>query len=162
MIKNEPSKSDPRTDLLRSAIEHRATWFALMVEEAKKLGLDDQFASNAVMRCGQFHGNNKYPRTDDLPTFTKAFANQDVINTFEMDIIESNDKKLSINFHYCPLVEAWKKLGVPEEEIPRLCDMAMDGDRGIISTYDKFQFELGDTIAKGGDHCEIRITKTEG
>ena len=161
MINNKPSKSDPRTDLLRSAIEHRATWFALMVEEAKKLGLDDQFASNAVMRCGQFHGNNKFPRTDDLPTFTKAFANDDVVRCFEMDIIESNDKKLSINFHYCPLVEAWKKLGVPEEEIPRLCDMAMDGDRGIISTYEKFHFELGDTIAKGGKHCEIRITKKE-
>ena len=31
MIKNTPSKSDPRTDLLRGAIEHRATWYALMI-----------------------------------------------------------------------------------------------------------------------------------
>ena len=159
MIKNTPKKSDPRTDLLRSAIEHRATWFALMVEEARKQGLDDSFASNAVMKCGQFHGLNKYPRTDDLPTFTKAFANQDVINTFEMDVFEATDDKLSINFHYCPLVEAWRKLGLPEDQMPRLCDMAMDGDRGIISTYDKFSFDLGDTIAKGGDFCEIRISK---
>lgn len=161
MINNKPKKTDSRTDLLRSAIEHRATWFALMVEEAKKRGLDDQFASDAVMRCGRFHGENKFPQTDDLPTFAKAFANEDVVNCFEMDIIESNDEKLSINFHYCPLVEAWQKLGVPEAELPRLCDMAMDGDRGIISAYDKFEFELGNTIAKGGDHCEIRITKNE-
>ncbi len=159
MIKNDPSKSDPRTDLLRSAIEHRATWFALMVEEARKRGLDDEFASASVFRCGQFHGMNKYPRTDDLPTFAKAFANEDVVNCFEMDVFESDDEKLSIDFHYCPLVKAWQKLGVPEDQIPRLCDMAMDGDRGIIDTYEKFEFELGDTIAKGDDCCQIRITR---
>jgi hypothetical protein len=37
----------------------------------------------------------------------------------------------------------------------------MDGDRGIIRTYDKFTFELGDTIAKGNDACQIRIDKVE-
>lgn len=161
MINNKPQKSDPRTDLLRSAIEHRATWFALLVDEAKKRGLDDQFASDAIRRCGQFHGGHKFPDTDDLPTFSKAFANNDVVNCFEMDVLEANDEKLSIDFHYCPLVEAWKKLGIPDEELPRLCDIAMDGDRGIIDTYEKFEFELGKTIAKGDSVCEIRIKKAE-
>ncbi len=159
MIKNTPSKSDPRTDLLRSAIEHRATWFSLMIDEATKAGVDKSFAGKAVFKCGQFHGQNKYPRTNDLKEFAKAFANDDVVNCFEMELLENDDKKLSIDFHYCPLVEAWKKLGVPDEDLPALCDMAMDGDRGIISTYDAFQFELGDTIAKGNDVCQIRISK---
>ena len=39
--------------------------------------------------------------------------------------------------------------------------MAMDGDRGIISAFPKFKFELGDTIAKGGKGCMITITKTK-
>ena len=37
----------------------------------------------------------------------------------------------------------------------------MEGDRGIISTFDAFEFELGKTIADGNDICEIRITKPE-
>ena len=84
-----------------------------------------------------------------------------MVNTFEMEILESSDKKLSIDFHYCPLVAAWQKLGLPEEDMPALCDIAMDGDRGIISTYPKFSFELGETIAKGDNVCQIRITKQD-
>ena len=37
----------------------------------------------------------------------------------------------------------------------------MDGDRGIIDKYDAFEFDLGKTIAKGDDVCEIRIKKVK-
>lgn len=78
-----------------------------------------------------------------------------------MEIRESDDKRLYIDFHYCPLVNAWLRLGLTKEDISELCDIAMDGDRGIISTYPKFTFELGKTIADGDDFCEIRINKLE-
>lgn len=159
MIKNNPTKSNPRTDLQRADFEHRATWFALLIDEAKKQGLDTSFAHNAILRCGKFHGENKYPDTESLPEFAAAFANEDVINSFEMEMLENDEKNLSIDFHYCPLVAAWQKLGLPEDQLPELCDIAMDGDRGIISTYPKFSFELGKTIAKGDDVCQIRIKK---
>ncbi len=158
VIKNKATKSDPRTDLLRSAIEHRATWFGLMIEEAEKKGIDISFAKEAVFKCGCFHGQNKFPRTDDLKAFAAAFANEDVVNTFEMDVTCS-DTEFSIDFHYCPLVAAWEKLGIDVEKFPALCDAAMDGDRGIINEYDAFEFELGKTIAKGDDICEVRIRK---
>lgn len=158
-IKNQPSKTSERTDLLRGAIEHRATWFALLVQEAIKAGIDMDFAHKAIFRCGQFHGQNKYPRTDDLVEFADAFANDDVVGVFEMELLEKSDKNLNIDFHYCPLVAAWQKLGLPDEEMPELCDIAMDGDRGIIDTYDQFEFSLGKTIAKGDDVCQIRIRK---
>lgn len=159
MIKNTPTKTDDRTELLRNAIEHRATWFALVIDEAVKNGLDKNFAGKAIFRCGQFHGENKYPRTNDLVEFADAFANPDVVGVFEMELLKKDDKNLDIDFHYCPLVNAWQKLGIPEEDLPALCEMAMDGDRGIIDTYDQFRFELGDTIAKGDDVCQIRISK---
>ncbi|HBR04107.1 MAG TPA: hypothetical protein DD738_16030 [Ruminiclostridium sp.] len=161
MIKNTPSKTSDKTELIRGAIEHRATWFALLIEEARKQGLDTSFAHEAIRRCGAFHGNNKFPKTDDLTTFSPAFANEDVINAFEMELLENNEKHLHIDFHYCPLVAAWKKLGLPEEDMPELCDIAMDGDRGIISTYPNFTFNLGKTIAKGDDVCQIRIDKVK-
>jgi len=161
MIKNNPTRSGEKIDMLRGAIEHRATWAALLIEEARKQGLDTSFAHEAIRRCGAFHGLNKFPRTDDLTVFSPAFANEDVVNVFEMELKKNNGKHLHIDFHYCPLVAAWLKLGLPAEDIPELCEIAMDGDRGIISTYDKFEFTLGKTIAKGDDVCEIRIDKVK-
>ena len=158
MIKNTPSKTNDRTELLRSAIEHRATWMGLLIDEAKKKGLDTSFAHEAVLRCGMFHAEQVPPHRRPQE-FARAFATEDVVNAFEMEILNSDDKHLHIDFHYCPLVSAWLKVGLPVEDIPELCEIAMDGDRGIIKTYDKFTFELGDTIAKGNDVCQIRIDK---
>lgn len=64
-----------------------------------------------------------------------------------------------MDFHYCPLVEAWQKLGCSDEEIEVLCDIAMNGDRGIASVFDDFKFSLGKTIAQGHNCCEIRFNK---
>lgn len=158
MINNNKTPQGEHIEDLRSAIEHRATWFALLVEEAKKRGLDTEFARAAILRCGAFHGETKLPRTEDISVFTDAFLTENVKKIFEMETDVSEDH-LTVTFHYCPLVAAWQKLGVSEEDIAEYCDIAMDGDRGIISTYDKFEYRLGDTIAKGCDSCQMFITK---
>jgi hypothetical protein len=158
MIKNNKTDQGQHIEELRAAIEHRATWFALLVEEAKKRGLKLDFARDAIYRCGAFHGENKLPRTDDLKVFTEAFLPENTRKVFEMET-EVTEDQLTVTFHYCPLVEAWKKLGVPEEDIAEYCDIAMDGDRGIVSTYEDFEYRLGDTIAKGCESCQLYISK---
>ena len=45
---------------------------------------------------------------------------------FEMDILESTDNTLNIDFHYCPLVKAWQKAGCTDEEIAALCGINKD------------------------------------
>lgn len=158
--KNEASISDPITDKLRGAIEHRATWMYLLMDEARKKGLDwDDFARKAIRRCGCFHGETKFNSEKDLEKFAKAFANEDVVKIFEMDIKEAGPEKLYIEFHYCPLLAAWRKLGASDEECARLCDIAMDGDRGIIDACPTFKFSLGDTIAGGGSCCQVTVDK---
>jgi len=158
MIKNVPSINEKHTDDLRSAFEHRATWFYFLIDEAEKRGVDVQFARDAIRQCGCFHGDNKFPRTSDIKEFAAAFATEQVQKVFEMDV-KTTDEELNIEFHYCPLVAAWKKLTGDEEKISNLCDIAMDGDRGIISRFDDFSFELGDTIANGKNTCQVSIKK---
>ena len=75
-----------------------------------------------------------------------------------MKILKSTDNELSIDFGYCPLVAAWQKLGCTDEEIERLCDIAMEGDRGIAESFGG-KMELGGTIAKGDKKCQIRFIK---
>ena len=159
-IQNTSIIKENHIDDLRGAIEHRATWFYLLLDEARKRGLEwDDFARAAIFKCGCFHGENKFANTDDLVSFANEFANENVIKIFEMDIKEKTDKKFVIEFNYCPLVAAWEKLTDNEEDIAQLCDIAMDGDRGIIDTFKDFEFDLPGTIAKGDKVCTVVITK---
>ena len=40
MIKNEAKLMEEKVEYVRSAIEHRATWFYLLLEEMKKRGIE--------------------------------------------------------------------------------------------------------------------------
>jgi hypothetical protein len=154
-IRNEPAVTD-----MRAAIEHRATWFCLLLDEAEKAGLaGDAFARRAIARCGVFHGHTKFTRTEDLEAFAKEFASPLFAKVFEMEVQEASDRKFEVHFHYCPLVAAWLKQTRDEQKIETLCDIAMDGDRGIISTFPEFRFDLQGTIAQGEKVCKIIITK---
>ncbi len=157
MIKNLPEAKSQHIEDMRGAFEHRATWMYLMYKEAKKEGLSDEFAHRAILECGRFHGENKYTQTEDLHVFHKEFINENVKEIFQMEDT-CTDEKLSVDFHYCPLVAAWKKLGATDEECSVLCDIAMDGDRGICEKMN-LDFYLGKTIANGEDVCEVRISK---
>jgi hypothetical protein len=162
-IVNKPVIDDPVVNGIRNAIEHRATWFQLILAEAEKNGVDvEKIGRAAIYRCGCFHGNQKLAECkdrDDLREFFKVFADETGQQVFEMEIVENTRDKLSIDFHYCPLVAAWQKSGVADEKIPLLCDIAMDGDRGIISRFNQYRLRLEETIANGGSVCKIRIDK---
>ena len=75
-----------------------------------------------------------------------------------MDIKRCDDDHLDIDFHYCPLVKAWQKQGCSDEEIRRMCDHAMCGDRGIAESFG-CQLDLPATIARGDATCQIRFIR---
>jgi hypothetical protein len=153
-------EADAKTVDLRNAIEHRATWFYLVLDEAEQAGADwEKIGRKAIFRCGCFYGQSKFTPTSDLKKFAIEFANDNVKKIFEMDIIETSDDRFHVEFNYCPLVSAWLKQTGDEGKIETLCDIAMDGDRGIINEFPSFEFRLGETIAKGGKVCSVEIVK---
>ena len=163
MIKNEAQPMEEKIELVRNAIEHRATWFYLLVEEMKKRGLDyEEIGRAAIRNCGCFHGDQKNAAcadSADLREFAKVFMDENGTKVFQAEILENTEDKFYFDFHYCPLVSAWLKAGAKEEDIPLLCDMAMEGDRGIVSRFDGYTFKLDGTIAEGEPVCRIRIGK---
>jgi hypothetical protein len=76
-----------------------------------------------------------------------------------MNVKENTGERMEVEFRYCPLVAAWQKLGATEGEISLLCDIAMEGDRGIVSAYADFRMELGQTIAGGANCCTLAFGK---
>lgn len=156
-------KKDPIIPEVRKAIEHRATWMYLLLKEARERGLDwDDFGRAAVRKTGSIHGLLKKEKMVDpgsMEEFTTVFAGETSRGVFEMEVQAADEEKYHLDFHYCPLVSAWQKLGATQEEIEQLCDIAMDGDRGVADQFPEFEFSLGKTIAGGDEMCEIRFDK---
>jgi len=161
-INNRASlKNNEKTNAIRGAIQHRATWMALMFLEMEKAGYDaEKITRAAVRQTGLIHGGllRDVAASTELMDFNKAFLTEDGVNNFEMDIKTLDDKELYVEFNYCALVEAWLKLGIDDEKIALLCDIAMDGDRGIAESMG-YGFELGNTIAQGYKTCKIKFLK---
>ena len=164
-IQNTPHKymDDPVAKALRGGIEHRATWMYLLMDEARKQGLDwDDFARKAVFRCGHFHGENKIkancPHVENLEEFYPVFLNGDTEKALEVEVLEKTPDFLHLEFHYCPLIAAWEKLGCSQEEIAHLCDIAMDGDRGIAEECG-LDITIENKIAEGDKTCRIAFRR---
>jgi len=161
-IKNVPEKQDDKIELMRKAFEHRATWMGLIYDEGKKRGVDlEEIIRAAIRKTGHIHGAHvKAACADpnDVSVFGKTFLNDDGIKCFQMAFSDVTATNMNVEFGYCPLVSAWQKLGFDQETIAKLCDMAMDGDRGIAETVG-VDFELGETIAKGHTCCELHFSK---
>lgn len=161
MVKNEAKKNWKVLVAIREQLEHRATWLYLLCDEAKKKGLEwEDFAPDAVRRCGLYQGKGlvKKGGTDSLKGLKKTLFTKPAQMVFEMDIKRCDDDHLDIDFHYCPLVKAWQKQGCSDEEIARLCDIAMCGDHGIGECYGA-KLDLPKCIAKGDDICALRYSK---
>lgn len=160
-IKNEAKIKNKFVKAIRELLEHRALWLYLLCDEAEKRGLEKNgFASAAVRRCGLVQGGSlvKKGRTDSLKGLKKTLFTKPAQWVFEMDVVESTDDKLYLDFHYCPLVKAWQKAGCSDEEIAELCDIAMCGDHGIGESYGSV-LELPKCIAKGDEICALRYKK---
>lgn len=144
---------------LREQLEHRAIWLAVLSDEAEKHGLKLQdFAKEAIFRCGTIQGKTLSGGSKSFKTLKKNLFGFFAKKVFEMKFIECDDDKLSIDFYYCPLVKAWQKMGYDDEKIKALCDCAMCGDRGIISEFGG-KLNLEQTIAEGKDFCKIRFVR---
>lgn len=68
-IKNVPDKADDKVEAVRSAIEFRATWFALLFDEMRKAGADAEgITRRAIRRCGrEIHGPRAAATVDGRP-----------------------------------------------------------------------------------------------
>lgn len=155
-IVNEPKIKLGLIQQVRGQLEQRAIWLALLSREAVEKGLDPMtFGDKSIFTCGCFQGKDLAEGTEDLRNLKKNLFTFGARKIFEMDLVESTEDKLSLDFHYCPLVKGWQKLGCTDEEIARLCDVAMMGDRGIGKRFGA-HLNLAKTIAKGDDICELR------
>lgn len=165
MITNNPNPVADIVEVNRAQIEHRATWMGLIYDEMVKAGIDaEPILRRAIKRCGRMHGENFKARCADPQScvdFKNAFLGDESKvgpQSFNMKNIQADHDNVTVNFNYCALVSAWKKLGFDDETCALLCDVAMDGDRGIAETMG-LELALENTIAKGCATCDLHFHK---
>ena len=144
------------TEAVRSAIKDRATYLFFLLkgmEEAAGPEEAERLASRAIYQYGQTKGQ----RMGSLDTPADFIAHQlrpGRQEIFDKEAIEAREARGEIRFHYCPLVNAWKRLGATSEELARLCDIAMQGDHGMLS-HTPMALELPHSIARGDAYCQL-------
>lgn len=165
MIDNKISiKGDSVVDIQRGAIGHRATWTGLTYTKARAAGKEEeaeQFIREAIAETGKVQGNEIKCQCEDsqnVACFADTFLTPNVVKTFEIEFKTKTQDRVDMEFHHCPLLKAWQDLNFDDETCEKLCDIAMDGDRGIAKAMG-FEFYLGDTIAHGCNTCQISFFK---
>lgn len=144
------------TEAVRSAIEDRATYLFLLLKEMEAaLGPEEaeRLASRAIYRYGQTKGQ----QMGSLATPADFIAHQmrpGRQEIFDKEAIEAGETRGEVRFHYCTLVTAWKRLGATPDELSRLCDIAMQGDHGMIS-HTQMTLRLPRSIARGDPYCQL-------
>ena len=120
-VKNEPRIKNSLIVAIREQLEHRALWMYLLCDEAAKKGLEaDEYAPEAIRRCGLYQGGllrQKAGGGSSLKGLKKTLFSKFAQWVFEMQILRCDDDHLDIDFHYCPLVKAWQKQGCTDEQL---------------------------------------------
>ena len=101
-IRNEPRHKNGVLQAVRAQLEHRAFWLYLLCDEGRKRGLDPRdFGSEAVRRCGLSQGADlvKKGGTKSLKGLKKTLFTKAARWVFEMDVVESTDNTLYLDFH---------------------------------------------------------------
>jgi hypothetical protein len=124
----------------RAAFENRAYIYAYIYEElVAALGNEAAVAlmKRAIYRRGLEVGKKYRPAVEsaDLIEVGSIFCEGSPCEggMFEPGIEESSPGHLVLRMMGCPLVEAWRSMGLPAEEVDTLCEIAAAVDEGTFT-----------------------------
>ncbi len=143
---------------VRAAIQDRATWFALLFKEFSTVLPEEkviELSRKAIHQFGLLKAK-KDPQPFEAKDWVLRHKEKGSADIFDSDI-EYSDSEAVQKMKHCPLVVAWKELGLSSEKIDLFCDIAMEGDKGRADGHDGIRMELHETIAKGCDCCKLVI-----
>lgn len=143
--------------LIRRAFAMRADAYGHLFDVMReKLGVEKalEIGMEATQRMGVEMGKAfAHLGPDDLAGLKDAFLGGiiDGEAMFAPEVIRCDKDELLIQFHRCPLKEAWAAKGRSDEDVDLLCRLAGAIDRGLFETAG-FTF-AGETWKPGQSGC---------
>jgi hypothetical protein len=123
----------------RAAFENRAQMYYYIYEElADEIGPEraTELMKRAIRERGLEVGRKYRPAasTRDLDEVGRIFCEGSPCagTLFEPGVESTGDEVIVLSMTSCPLIDAWRALGLTPEEIDRMCDIAAAVDEGTF------------------------------
>ena len=142
-------------------VRARAYYF-IYDELCKEMGAPKarEVMSRAIYRLGQ---DKSRQYSDQARQSARALAAEFTGSplskaVFKQSVIEAQDKAASLKMEGCPLVDAWRQMGLAEPLVETLCDIAHQVDFGKVESLG-YKLEFPARLACGRSECILNIQK---
>jgi hypothetical protein len=134
---------------------------------SRRLGADE--AADLLREAIRAHGVEKAKReysvaalTGDLLQAAREFAAPDPVkqHQFGTRLNAYNGEEAEIAMARCPLVDQWREMGLPPEEVSLLCGIARSVDFGTWEGAMGFHLRFEGTRGEGKPECILRVRKS--
>lgn len=151
----------------RKAFKSRGVLYRLFFEEISK-EVGEEKAANimkaAIYRWGDAKSENYLALAEkkDFKGIADEFIKTSVCNgkLFKPSVIKVDKRSAVIDMEGCPLVEAWKEMGLSETEVAKMCEIANATDYGKYEGMG-FKLTIESTLAKGEERCRLVIEEKD-
>lgn len=121
--------------------------------------------SEAIRDYGREKAQKEYSaaaRGGDLSKAAREFAAPDPVkqHQFATRIAAESGDEVKIAMSRCPLVDQWREMGLPPEEVSLLCRIARSVDFGTWEGGLGFFLRFEGTRGEGKEECVLRVKKT--
>ena len=144
---------------IRAAHRKRAEYVYFIYKElCEELGAAkaEKILSSALRKAGHYYG--KLMSGINTPgDFINLIESGNPKEVFGRETLLKTDEVGTFTVSHCPLVDAWIKMGIPEDETMKLCDIAMEADFGIIEA-NQLKLTVNKCLMRGDDVCELQVT----
>ncbi|MDP6625640.1 MAG: L-2-amino-thiazoline-4-carboxylic acid hydrolase [Nitrospinota bacterium] len=159
-MKSDLEKAKEET---RDAFKNRGILYRLFFEEISKEFGEEKAAAvmkKAIYRWGSAKSNRYQPlaKKKDFKGISDEFLRTSVCNgeVFKPSVHSVEKRSTVIDMAGCPLVEAWREMGLSEKEVADMCEIANATDYGKYEGMG-LKLTIESTLAKGDERCRLIV-----
>lgn len=150
-------------EMIRGLSRQRAEYVYYILKAARESGIDfHDFARKGLIDLGVLRAERGMngQTFENVRQFFDALAPEKMRRAFGMEG-EYVDDYLKVHVSYCPLVDAWERLDLPQEEIRDLCEVFMSGDMQSYCSMPGLHCEWIHSLAHGDGECMFVYSMTD-
>lgn len=142
-----------------AANKARAALIASMVEACEELGYDVEALTDRCIYPSGVEASDNAP--GDGPDDFVRYMTAGNVEIFDKEVVQLDPEHSVARFHFCPLWAAWKEMGLPQERISYLCNLANKADYGRASNFKNTVLSFPKRLGAGDAYCELDARKKE-
>lgn len=158
--------SDIGEKVAQATRQRAAVYAHLFLVLRKRLGEAQavDLMSEAIYNYGEEKSNRNYSekaRGGDLAQAAREFASPDPVkqHQFAPRIVSLGPEEAVIAMSKCPLVDEWRAMGLPDDDVETLCKVAHSVDFGTWEGALRCTLCFEGTRGEGRDECVLRVGK---